>query len=178
MKILDLGCGPHSKKEGAIGLDIRSAPHVDVVHDLNQCPYPFPDDQFHWIEMSHIIEHLEKPLQLMNEVHRISKEGAQIRIITPHYTSHLSYGDLEHFHHFGYITFLTLQNTGLFVIKKHKLHFTDFYKVLGVSLWANWFPRKWEKYGSFVLPAMYIEVILEVIKKGATKNTLMDRYMY
>ena len=166
MKILDLGCGPKSKKKGSIGLDKRPAPPVDVVHDLNNYPYPFSNDEFAQIEMSHIIEHIDRPLKLMNEVYRISKNGAIIRIITPHYTSQLSYGDLEHYHHFGYITFLTLQNTGLFRIKKHKLYFTDLYKVLGISLIANWFPRRWRKYLSFIFPAMYVEVYLEVIKNS------------
>jgi len=177
VKILDLGCGPHSKKEGSVGLDMRPAPYVDVVHDLNVYPYPFPDNNFEWIEMSHIIEHVTRPLHLMNEVYRIAQDGATVRIITPHYSSQLSYGDLEHFHHFGYITFLTLQNTKLFRIKKHKLHFTDLYKVLGISLVANWFPRRWEKYLSFIFPALYVEVFLEVVKHGKT-NDLLNRYMY
>ena len=177
MKILDLGCGPHGKKEGSVGLDVRPAPHVDVVHDLNQYPYPFPSDEFDQIEMSHIIEHITRPLHLMNEVHRIAKPGATIRIITPHYSSQLSYGDLEHYHHFGYITFLTLQNTGLFSIQRHKLHFTDLYKVFGINLLGNWFPRRWEKYFAFIFPALYVEVFLQVIKKGR-ENDLVDKYMY
>lgn len=142
-KSLDLGCGPHGKKEGSIGLDMRPAPHVDVVHNLDVYPYPFADDEFDYIEMSHVIEHVQRPLHLMNEVHRIAKNGATVRIITPHYTSQLSYGDLEHFHHLGYISFLTLQNTGLFRIKKHKLHFTDIYRALGIGVLANLFPRRW-----------------------------------
>ena len=178
MQILDLGCGLKTKKEGSIGLDKRPAPHVDIVHDLNEYPYPFPDDKFDWIEMSHIIEHIYQPLNLMNEVYRIAKNGATVRIITPHYTSQLSYGDFEHFHHFGYITFLTLQNTGLFKIKKHKLWFTDIYKVLGLSLIANKFPRRWEKYLSYIFPALFVEVFLEVIKDSKSKNTLIDKYMY
>lgn len=178
MKILDVGCGPHSKKEGAIGLDIRQAPHVDVVHDLNVFPYPFADSEFDWIEASHIIEHLDRPLNFLNELHRLAKNGATVRIITPHYTSQLSYGDFEHFHHFGYISFLTLQNTGLFKIKKHKLWFTDIYKVLGIGLLANWFPRRWEKYFGFIFPALYVEVFLEVIKSDSTKDTLINKYMY
>ncbi len=178
MKILDLGCGPHAKKEGSVGLDIRPAPHVDVVHDLNIFPYPFSDDEFDWIEMSHIIEHLNRPLHLMNEVHRIAKPGATVRVITPHYSPQLSYGDFEHFHHFGYITFLTLQNTGLFRIKKHKPWFTDLYKVFGISLLANWFPRRWEKYLAFIFPALYVEVFLKVIKKNEKSNVLIDQYMY
>ena len=177
MKILDIGCGPHGKKEGSVGLDVRPAPHVDVVHDLNVHPFPFPSDEFDWIEMSHVIEHVTRPLHLMNEVHRIAKHGATVRIITPHYSSQLSYGDLEHFHHLGYITFLTLQNSKLFLLRRHKLHFTDVYKVLGVSLLGNWFPRRWEKYAAFIFPALYIEVFLEVVKQGR-ENDLRDHYMY
>lgn len=177
MKILDIGCGPHGKKEGSVGLDVRPAPHVDVVHDLNVHPFPFPSDEFDWIEMSHVIEHVTRPLHLMNEVHRIAKHGATVRIITPHYSSQLSYGDLEHFHHLGYITFLTLQNSKLFLLRRHKLHFTDVYKVLGISLLGNWFPRRWEKYAAFIFPALYIEVFLEVVKQGR-ENDLRDHYMY
>jgi SAM-dependent methyltransferase len=177
VKILDIGCGPHGKKEGSVGLDVRPAPHVDVVHDLNVHPFPFPSDEFDWIEMSHVIEHVTRPLHLMNEVHRIAKHGATVRIITPHYSSQLSYGDLEHFHHLGYITFLTLQNSKLFLLRRHKLHFTDVYKVLGISLLGNWFPRRWEKYAAFIFPALYIEVFLEVVKQGR-ENDLRDHYMY
>lgn len=178
MRILDIGCGPKNKKPGSIGLDKRPAPHVDVVHDLNVYPYPFPDNEFDWIEMSHIIEHIDRPLYLVNEVYRIARHGATIRIITPHYSSQLSYGDLEHFHHLGYITFSTLQNTGLFKIKKHKLWFTDLYKILGIGVLANWFPRRWEKYFCFIFPALYVEVFLEVMKRDKEDNLLVEKYMY
>ena len=68
MNILNPGCSPRSRKEGSVGLDKRPAPHVDVVHDLNDYPYPFPDSEFDWIEMSHIIEHVDRPMQLMEDV--------------------------------------------------------------------------------------------------------------
>lgn len=178
MKILDVGCGPHKKIPGSIGLDVRSAPHVDVVHDLNVYPYPFEANEFDYIEMSHIIEHIDRPLLLMNEMHRIAKAGTTIRIITPHYSSQLSYGDLEHYHHFGWITFHVLQNSGLFKIRRHKLWFTDLYKVLGISLLANWAPRRWEKYLAFVFPALYIEVFLEVIKDLNDTRDLRSRNIY
>ena len=177
-KILDVGCGLKSKKEGSIGLDIRKAPHVDVTHDLNNFPYPFEDNEFDWIEMSHIIEHVSKPLDVMNEIYRISKDGATIRIITPHYSSQLSYGDLEHFHRFGYVTFICLQNTGYFEIEKHKIYFTDFYKVFGISFLANRFPRRWEKYLCYIFPALYVEVFLKVVKKEGNNLSLKEKYMY
>jgi hypothetical protein len=115
---------------------------------------------------------------MLNEVHRITRGGGTVHIITPHYTSQLSYGDFTHLHHLGYITFHTLRKTGLFRIRRHKLWFTDLYKAFGVSLLANRWPRRWEKYFGFVLPALYIEVELEVIKSGAEGNALVDRYMY
>ena len=43
--LLDLGCGK-SKRSGAIGVDIIESEVVDVVHDLNEYPYPFADDEF------------------------------------------------------------------------------------------------------------------------------------
>ena len=179
MKKLDLGCGPHSKLEGSIGLDIRPAPIVDVVHDLDQYPYPFNDDAFDHVELSHIIEHVQRPLHLMAEVHRISKDGGSVRIITPHYSSQLSYGDLEHFHHLGYITFLTLQNTGLFRIRRHKLLFTDLYRCCGLAWLANRMPRRWEKYHCWLMPAMFVEVWLSVIKQeNQGHQDLLTSYMY
>jgi len=45
MKILDVGCGTN-KHPGAIGLDYNPRTGADVIHDLNEVPYPFPDDEF------------------------------------------------------------------------------------------------------------------------------------
>lgn len=177
-KILDVGCGLKSKKEGSIGLDMRAAPHVDVIHNLNDFPYPFEDNEFDWIEMSHILEHVDKPLDVMNEIHRIAKDGSTVRIITPHYTSQLSYGDLEHFHRFGYTTFVGLQNTDFFKIEKHKVYFTDLYKVLGISYFANKFTRRWEKYLGYIFPALYIEVFFKVVKSKDSNENLKKRYVY
>jgi ubiquinone/menaquinone biosynthesis C-methylase UbiE len=176
LKILDLGCGPIRKKPGSVGLDKRPAPHVDVVHDLNVLPYPFSDSEFDMVEMSHIIEHVERPLDVLNEVYRITKGGGEIRIITPHFSSYLSYGDLEHFHHFGFVTFKNLENTGLFRIARKKIWFTDVYKVLGISILANSFPRRWEKYFSFIFPALYVEVLLQVIKRDG--KDVATSYIY
>jgi len=168
MKKLDLGCGPN-KKEGFIGIDKRSYPGVDYIHDLDTFPYPFSDNEFDWIEISHVLEHLKEPPNVLNEVYRISKNGAIVHIITPHYSSHLSYGDPEHKYHFGYYTFLTIEESKRFRIKKCQLYFTDLYKLTGVGLLANLFPKKWEKYLSFIFPALSIEVFLEVNKNGIQK---------
>jgi len=162
---LDLGCGPFQKIKGAIGLDVRDAPHVDVVHDLDTYPYPFDENQFDHIEMSHILEHIRQPARAMEDVHRIARHGASIRIVTPHYSSQLSYGDLTHFHHFGFVTFTQLCRDGRVRMNDFKLIFSDFYRALCVGLLANWFPRRWEKYLAFILPCLYVEVRLTVYKE-------------
>ena len=40
MKRLNIGCGKKNKN-GYINLDLLKLPNVDVVHDLNQFPWPF-----------------------------------------------------------------------------------------------------------------------------------------
>jgi len=179
MAILDLGCGPRSKTPGSVGLDKRPAPHVDVVHDLDEYPYPFDDDQFDHVEMSHVIEHVQRPLHMLGEVHRITRPHGTVRIITPHYSSQLSYGDLEHFHHLGYVTFANLENTGFFRIQRHKLWFTDLYRICGLAWLANRMPRRWEKYHCWLMPAFYVEVWLEVVEpQDGTNEDFVTRYMY
>ena len=162
-KILDLGCG-NNKMEGSLGLDKQKYPCVDIVYDLDKIPYPFKDSEFDYVNCSHIIEHVAEPFEFLKEICRISKPGAEIRIITPHYTSQLSYSDLTHKYHFGYNTFIWLEQRGIVEIVKHKIYFTDLYRVFLISFLANLFPRRWEKYLAFIFPAMYVEVMLRVKK--------------
>ena len=168
MKVIDLGCGP-TRMEGAIGVDITPSENVDVVHDLNIYPWPFGDNEFDWVEMGNIIEHLDRPNKVMDEVHRIAKPNATVRVITPHYTSWYSYGDLTHLHHFGWVTFHCLSAGPKFRLKRKKLHFRDIYRVLGVSLLANLFPKQYERYFCFIFPATFIEAFMEVVKPATSK---------
>lgn len=85
MKKLNLGCG-RFKKDGFINLDIDKEVEPDIVWDLNKFPYPFNDNEFDLIEASHVLEHLEKPFQVMKEIYRISKDGAEIIIKVPHFS--------------------------------------------------------------------------------------------
>ena len=55
---IDLACG-QNKREGFIGVDIVSAPGVDIVHDLNVYPWPFEDNSVDEINCSHYIEHIK-----------------------------------------------------------------------------------------------------------------------
>jgi SAM-dependent methyltransferase len=98
---LNLGCG-ESKKPGYLNLDWQEAVHPDVVHDLNQLPYPFADATFDIIEASHVIEHLDRPFTVMKELHRILKPGGVLQVRVPHFSRGFTHA--EHAHGFD-VTF-------------------------------------------------------------------------
>ena len=102
---LDIGCGLRRAEPGAIGMDWSPESGAEVVWDVNRYPWPLPEDAFARIHMSHIIEHLEDPVRGMREAHRVARNGAEIFIVTPHFSSHNSYTDPTHRHHFAAATF-------------------------------------------------------------------------
>jgi len=87
---LNLGCG-RFPKPGFTNLDWKSAPGVDVVHDLSIIPYPFPDQSFDLIEADHVIEHLAVVFDVMKEIHRILKPSGTAVIRVPHFSRGFSH---------------------------------------------------------------------------------------
>lgn len=83
MAALDIGCGPN-KTAGAVGLDILALPGVDVVHDLNNIPYPFADSSFDEVHCNHVLEHVPDLSATMKEIYRIMRPGGILYIRVPH----------------------------------------------------------------------------------------------
>jgi len=106
--IIDLGCGAR-KISGAFGIDAFSLPGVDLAHDLENMPYPLPDDCAEQIHLNHVIEHFSDPLPILQEVWRVACPDARIFIRTPHYSGRYAWKDPTHkrafsaqsFHYFG-----------------------------------------------------------------------------
>ena len=99
-KILDVGCG-QNKYHGAIGIDANPKSHADVIHDLGVLPYPFPNDEFDEIICRHVIEHVPDVISFVSELHRITKPGGVLRIVTPHYSNPDWATDPTHRNHFN-----------------------------------------------------------------------------
>ncbi|HCD53350.1 MAG TPA: hypothetical protein DEQ34_12945, partial [Balneolaceae bacterium] len=91
---LNLGCG-NDIREGWVNLDIAPLPGVDVVHNLEELPLPFEDEEFDHIRAQDILEHLEY-IPLLKEIHRILKPGGTISIRVPHFTSRYNFNDPTH----------------------------------------------------------------------------------
>ena len=113
---LDIGCGKN-KKEGFHGVDKIAFEGVDTVIDLaGKTPqfansadpfkphggefkkWPWPDESVEEVHCSHFVEHLtaSERIHFVNELYRVLKPGAKALLITPHWASNRSYGDLTH----------------------------------------------------------------------------------
>ncbi len=108
-RLLDLGCGGN-KTSGATGVDHVQFPGVDVVHDLNQFPYPFSDAAYDAVVLNHIIEHVENIPYVLREVHRLLREGGETWIATPHFSDSCSWIDTTHRFHLSLRSFIPFCN--------------------------------------------------------------------
>lgn len=82
-------------KNGWVNLDSADLPGVDVVHDVENLPLPFDNDQFDQIRCDNILEHVEY-IPTLKDLHRILKPGGQLTIRVPHFTSRNNYVDPTH----------------------------------------------------------------------------------
>ena len=80
---LNLGSG-EDYQTGYINVDLYAS-NANMKFDLNKIPYPFIDSSIDEILMKHTLEHLDKPINVVNEMIRICKSGAKLIIEVPHY---------------------------------------------------------------------------------------------
>lgn len=99
VQILDLGCGVN-KRAGAFGVDANPAVNPDLVHDLNSIPFPLEDSTFDEIYLDNVLEHLIDVVGTMEELHRVAKKGASVRIDVPYFRSRYAVLDPTHIHAF------------------------------------------------------------------------------
>lgn len=84
---LNLGCGSR-KLDGFVNVD--GAPHCapDLLLDLETLPWPFDSSSVEEIVLSHVLEHLGQApklyLSIIQELYRVSRPGALVRITVPH----------------------------------------------------------------------------------------------
>lgn len=103
--ILNIGCGK-TRIPNSIGVDTVKIPdYVDVQWDLNKTPYPFENNYADEIHCYHVLEHLENPLDVLHEFHRILKKNGKIYMRVPHFSSLGAFTDITHKRPYGYRSF-------------------------------------------------------------------------
>ena len=85
---LDIACGRNKQGSNWVGIDIQDFPEVDVVHNLEEYPWPLPNESVSLAVASHYIEHINPAdfgvIKFFNEVWRILKYDGELAIITPY----------------------------------------------------------------------------------------------
>jgi SAM-dependent methyltransferase len=168
--VLDVGCGS-SKTTGAVGLDISPETEADIVHDLNEFPYPLQDSSFDEVIMQDVLEHVGEPIRVVAELHRILRSDGRLQLRTPHFSSALAYGDPSHSHYFSALAIRSLANPGFghytparFRIVHVTLDLWLPFRLTGIAALANHFPDPYEKYFAFRFPAMNIRAEFAALK--------------
>jgi SAM-dependent methyltransferase len=100
---LDIGAGPRPRP-GFYALDRLELEGVDIVADLNQPLDLLPDNCADEVFSSHTLEHVEKLLPLIAEIHRITRPGGVVELVVPHFSNPYAYSDPTHVRFFGLYT--------------------------------------------------------------------------
>ncbi len=102
---LDIACGQNKVPE-FFGVDIAGGVGVDLVHDLENFPWPIPDNSVDEVACNHYIEHTKDLIKFMNELYRILKPGAKAFFRAPYYNSMRAWQDPTHTRAISEATFL------------------------------------------------------------------------
>jgi len=99
MRTLVIGAGKQ-RIAGAVHHDIVPLPGIDVVHNLEVTPWPWLDASFDYVLASHVMEHVHKVFEAMDEIWRILAIGGVVEVRVPHYKSENAFTDPTHVHFF------------------------------------------------------------------------------
>lgn len=106
-----IGCGNNREKKIHLGdgewhnlitLDLDPECKPDVLHDLEEMPYPFADDMFDEIHAYEVLEHTGQQgdwkffFDQFGELHRMLKPDGVLFASVPHFQSVWAWGDPSH----------------------------------------------------------------------------------
>jgi len=183
-RTLDVGCGRY-KLPGSVGVDQRAWPGVDVVHNLDKDPWPFPKDYFDRVVCRHVLPHLENVVKAIEELHRITRPGGQVEIVVPHFSSDNAFTDVTTKCFFGFrsMDYFCVDRPLKYRYSSKKFSLLEWrisfwqakrfedqekkfnpFRVIGLEQLVNCFPRVYEHFFAFLLRANEVYFRLEVLK--------------
>ena len=99
-KYLNLGCGK-DLRNGWVNVDIQKHVGIQKSFDIEVYPYPFKDNEFDYILVDNVLEHILRIPPLIDELYRIAKPNAIIHIVVPYFNCAAAYNDPTHYHFFN-----------------------------------------------------------------------------
>ena len=170
---LNLACGLKSEK-GYINTDIYKLRGVDINFDLNKYPYPFKNNEFEEIKILDSIHVIENLFKFMEEIWRIAKPNAILKIKSEVFLSPECANDPFYKTRIGYNTFnVFLGRGGLedyyspkarFEIIKRRWIFSENKYLKWLSFIPNIFPRLYSRFFYFYFPSNKLYFELKVKK--------------
>lgn len=146
---INLGCGD-IPQFGFINVDMLNYPGVDIVHDLEVFPWPFPDNCADLLVASQLVEHIDPHkgvfLRFMDEAWRILKPKGQFMIATPYAGSVGYFQDPTHCNPCNEYTWE---------------YFDPFGPLTGGKMYENYRPKPWKIVESSWYQNGNLEVVLE-----------------
>lgn len=163
-----------------INMDIVQLPGIDVIHNLEEVPYPFEDNTFDEIFCSHVLEHVFDLQKTMRELVRICKNGALIKVKVPYVSNPNGWADPTHhrlfslnsFYYFSKECFYNANDKGMDIqVLKKRIHFfsnaqylkSDIINILP-DFFVNLIPKVYERFFAFWFPSTEIHFLLKVNK--------------
>ncbi len=154
--------------EGFLNVDILSGAGVDIVCDLNE-GIPLKDNSVAEIYAGHILEHLDDTVRIMEEIYRVCKNGAIVKIKVPYFKSIGAFKDSTHRRFFTEKTFDYFSES-----RKKKENLPDYgikanFNILNISYlwsspWLRFLPFKtsfFMKYFWNIVRTIYFELSVE-----------------
>lgn len=176
VRVLELGCGQIKRVPHSVAVDFNPRSVADVIHDLNETPYPFEDNSFDVIIAEHVLEHLADLMKVIEELHRITRPGGILYVEVPHFSSCNFFTDPTHRHAFSSTSFdYFVPGEALHGFRYSTIEFRKRSVVLGpfdragrfrrlVHRWGNRSPGRFEQHWAFLFPTATINFELEVLK--------------
>ena len=111
---LELGCGESKLYPRSIGVDVLDYPCVDVVGDVHDVLDAIPTASVDHVYSNHFFEHVDDVDRLLDQLGRVMKPGATMRVLVPHALNPHFYSDPTHKSFFALYTFAYLADSKLF----------------------------------------------------------------
>lgn len=163
---LDIGCGAN-KQPGFVGIDMLPLKGVDIVHDLEETPWPLPDECVMTAVASHVLEHINPHkgvfIAVMDEIWRVLKPRGQFAFVVPHASSHGYQQDPTHCN----------------MINETTCHYFDpdpEGNNIGQQLYGFYRPKPWKIERQYFNPEGNLEVLLT--KRPMDKSYLGNQEPY
>jgi len=170
-EVLQLGSG-RKYDPVAVNVDVIATTNPDIVHNLDVRPWPLPNDHFTEVRAYDVIEHLDNVVAAMEEIHRVCRGGAVVKITVPHYSCCNAFTDITHRHYFSVRSFDYFTGNNEFGFytdhrfSKARAEIIFLPSLLNKVVWrlASRFPSQYERRWAWMFPAWYLYFELIVIK--------------